>query len=148
MIVRGGRVRIAMLVSLAVGAGCREYHEPVPFDACHPYALECPTCSYVDEAADDVGLLRLWRCEDPEVGVVNAAMRVNLTIDAVDMLFYSVETGLRISAVQRFGSPSDVCGRELDEAWYGMVLSCEDRCEHDADLDEADPEMPACGGIQ
>jgi hypothetical protein len=148
----GGRVRTSIvtvtLAGLTTAAGCREYHEPLPFDECQPYDLACPTCLFEQDLAE-TGLYRVWSCEDPVVGVLDVVQRRATQHAADDTRFYDAETGLRIGALRMYDELTDVCGRDLREEWYGTpVEDCEPLCEHRDDLPRADPELPRCGGIQ
>jgi hypothetical protein len=136
---------------LAIAFGCRGYHPDRPFEECQPYALQCPTCTFADDAADAARLLRLWRCETTDGRAMDAATRVAVDevtlvlLDAEDTRFYDADSGLRIAAVRRWDEPIDVCGVELDEEWYGEVLGdCFELCEYDPQLERADPELGRC----
>ena len=136
---------------LIVGAGCREYHPDLPFEECQPYPLACATCSFADDAANDELLLRIWRCEAEDGRLLDAVARgaieshTHALLEAEDVHFYEAETGLRIAAVREWVEPVDVCGRMLEQEWYGEILStCTPTCEHDPSLEGADPSLTRC----
>lgn len=131
--------------------GCRGYHPDLPFEECQPYPLQCASCAFADDAADDTELLRLWRCEADGGRTFDAIRRAAVDeetqtlLEATDTHFYDAETGLRVAAVREWDEQVDVCGRMLEEEWYGEILGpCEPVCEHDPSLQEADPALAAC----
>lgn len=126
-------------------AGCRGWHEPVPFDVCQPYALACDRCDLATElAAPDPPILRDWWCDDAALGRLEAVRRRSTAADADDTHFYDVTSGDRVAAVREHDVPVDLCGREVDAEWWGAVLTCVDACEVDPGLPDADPELPPC----
>jgi hypothetical protein len=128
-------------------AGCRGWHDPLPFDECQPYPLECAECSFDgDLATDALGLLRVWRCELEDDGTeLDAITRRLVSLPADDTHFYDAVTGLRRAAVRAHDEPMPVCDEERSEEWWGEILgACDAVCEHDPELADADPALPAC----
>jgi hypothetical protein len=142
-------VRHGLGVWLAVmGLGaCREYQEPLPFEDCQPYLLECALCTYEDDVAEVDGLRRAWRCETPDGSLYDAVLRDgDLEEPTDDIHYYDPDDGYRLAAERRYDAPVDVCGLERDVEWYGLIIEdCEVVCELEPDLPEADPEIETCG---
>jgi len=135
-------VPFAVIVAGLV-AGCRDYHEPAAFSDCQPYRLQCATCTYADDAADDTDLQRIYVCELPDGELLDAVQRRAPDADADDTHFYDRGDGFREAAVRVHDEAIDVCGRDLREEWYGDILDCVPICEA-ADLPDADPDLPSC----
>jgi hypothetical protein len=131
---------------VALFAGCRGWHDPIPFDECQPYPLECAACTFEQELGeDDLGLLRVWRCTLDDGTELDAIRRRVLTLPADDTRFYDAETGDRVAALRVHDDPVPVCGEPLREEWWGEILPpCGDVCEHDPELADADEALEAC----
>jgi hypothetical protein len=132
---RGGRGLILLV------AGCRGWHDPLPFEECQPYSLEC-ACPYEEElSTSPEQIVRHWRCQS-DGQLLDAVRRRSPAGTADDTHFYSVDDGLRVASVREHDVPVEACGRELTEEWWGEILECEDQCEHDLTLPDA--ELEAC----
>ncbi|MEQ1506333.1 MAG: hypothetical protein ABMB14_29145 [Myxococcota bacterium] len=139
---------------LAVGGlvACRGWHDPIPFDECQPYPLECPACTLEDELAlPEADLLRDWRCDvvpaEPddgaEVRTLEAVRRRSANVPADDTHLYDAD-GVRVASVREHDDPIGVCGVETDEEWWGEIVDCAPRCEIDPSLPDADPTLSPC----
>jgi hypothetical protein len=134
-------------VALVAGvAACRDWHDPIPFEECQPYALECADCSFEqDLATGDTGLLRVWRCVLDDGTELDAVRRRVVSLPADDTHFYDASTGERRAAVREHDDPVPVCGEERSEEWWGEILpACDPVCEHDPDLEDADEALGGC----
>jgi len=128
--------------------GCREYQEPLSYEDCQPYQLECALCTYEEDVAEAAGLRRAWRCETPEGDQYDAVLRDGDLEEATDDVhYYDPDKGSRLAAERRFSEPTEVCGEEQDVEWYGEILEdCEVVCELDGTLPEADDSAELCDG--
>jgi len=133
-----------LLPALALIGACREYHEDPAFLECQPYALQCATCSFDDDRADATDLQRVYQCEGADGTRYDAVQRRSADADADDTHFYDPADGLREAALRRYDQSIDVCGRDLRDEWYGLILDdCVPVCEHD-DHDDSDETLPSC----
>ncbi len=139
--------RVAWMVAGAVSLGaCREYQEPLSYEDCQPYVLECALCTFDDDVAEAAGLRRAWRCETPDGTQYDAVLRDgDLEPSTDDVHYYDPEQGNRLAAERRFSEPTEVCGEDHDVEWYGEVVEdCEVVCELDGTLPEADDTVDLC----
>jgi len=141
-------MRKRWLVIGAVGAsvGCRGYQDPLPFEDCQPYVLECGLCTIEDDLAQTGGLRRAYRCETGDGVAYDVVLRdaEDPTADE-DLHYYDPDSGYRAAAERRYPEPVDVCGKDRDVEWYGEILDdCEIVCELDGTLVDADPELASC----
>jgi len=138
-------MRLALSCLVASTLGCRDYHAPADFEDCQPYALQCATCNYDDDANDSTDLQRIYVCERDNGDRYDAVQRRAADADADDTHFYDIADGLREAAVRTHDQAIDVCGRDLTEEWYGTIFDdCEPVCEVVPGLDDADPDLPDC----
>lgn len=131
-------------VGVVIVGGCRGWHDPLPFDECQPYPLECESCLFEDDLVEDGPVLRVWQCEDPDLGLLQAIRRRAETAPAADTHFYTLDTGTRVASVREHDAPVPVCGEDHDEEWWGLILDCVDVCEIDDTLPETDPDLELC----
>jgi hypothetical protein len=125
---------------------CRGWHDPLPFEECQPYSLECSSCPYEDDLTTSPDeILRSWRCMSGELPL-DAIRRRSPMDSADDTHFYSADDGLRVASVRQHDVPVEACGRELLEEWWGEILDCVDQCEHDPTLPEAELDPCVEGG--
>ncbi len=154
LLVRWGMVSPEVHVRLVIGgmllgmAGCRDYHDPLPFEDCQPYTLECALCTYEEDLAQEQGLRRAYRCVTGDGASYDAVLREgDLDTSTDDVHYYDPDSGFRVAAERRYPEPIDVCGLERDVEWYGEILEdCEIVCELEVGLPEADPQLEACDG--
>lgn len=133
------------LLGFSLLVGCRDWHDPLPFDECQPHALECEACVFDDDVASAPGtLLRVWECEDETFGPLLSIRRRAINVPASDTHFYDSETRLRVASVRTHDDVVPVCGRELTDEWWGEILDCVDLCEREPSLPESDPELEVC----
>lgn len=129
--------------------GCRDFHDPLPFEECQPYPLTCRDCTFADDRSEGQGRLRVWACATPGGTRYDAVRRRSFTEAADHTHFYDAVTGLRQAALRSHDAPTDVCGTLMDESWYGEILDCSvPLCEHEPDDPDADEALPPCEAAQ
>ncbi|HHO50200.1 MAG TPA: hypothetical protein ENK18_04830 [Deltaproteobacteria bacterium] len=128
--------------------GCRDFHEPLPFEDCQPYPLTCRDCTFADDRSEAQGRLRVWACQTPEALRYDAVLRRAFVEPADDTRFYDPATGLRRAALRSHDVPTDVCGTSMDQSWYGEILDCAPLCEHEPNDPDADPTLPLCSELE
>lgn len=136
---------VSRLGALLLVTGCRGWHDPVPFEECQPWALDCPECTFDQDRGEAPGeQLRVYRCATGTGSEVDAVRRPAVEVEGADTRFYDAESGARRAALREHQEPVEICGETVDEEWWGEVLDCEPVCEWEPALPEADPSLPAC----